>query len=437
MSGARNRFMAWLVLGVAVGSIDGVRAAPPNIVLIISDDQAWNDYGFMGHPTIRTPNLDRLASEGLVFVRGYVPDSLCRPSLATIISGRYPHEHGIVGNDPPVPPNAGRGPQYAAAREEYLRHIDRLATIPKWLAPRGYLSFQAGKWWEGHYSRGGFTHGMTHGDPRKGGRHGDDGLKIGREGLGPVREFLTMAKERTQPFFLWYAPMLPHAPHNPPDRLLAHYADKTGSPFIAKYWAMCEWWDESCGELLAMLDELGVSDNTMVVYVTDNGWINRPDSGQFAPKSKRSPYDGGIRTPVMVRWPGHVDPQREEHLLVSSVDLAPTILKAVGVAPPADLSGRDLLDREGLVARESVQGGIFEHDVRHMSDPAASLMYRWIVAGDWKLIVPHGERVPEGDIELYRLDRDPWESRNLAADHPDVVGRLGDALDAWWQPGKR
>ena len=231
----------------------------------------------MGHPQIQTPHLDRLASQSVVFTRGYTPTSLCRSSLMTIISGLYPHQHLITGNDPPK----------GTDRREMLRHIRRTPTLPKLLAKEGYVSFQSGKWWEGNHAEGGFTAGMTHGDPSRGGRHGDEGLKIGRQGLQPFYEFLDANKGK--PFFLWYAPMLPHQPHNPPDRLLAKYKDKTDSLFVAKYWANCEWWDETCGELLSYLDKQGLADNTLVVYVTDNGWIQNPTANPFAARSKRSP----------------------------------------------------------------------------------------------------------------------------------------------------
>lgn len=112
----------------------------PNVVLIISDDQAWGDFGFMGHAHIRTPHLDQLAEQSAVFARGYVPSSLCRPSLATMITGLYPHQHGITGNDPP------RGVQ----RDRMLKHIAAVETLPKLLAERGYRSLQTGKWWEGN-----------------------------------------------------------------------------------------------------------------------------------------------------------------------------------------------------------------------------------------------------------------------------------------------
>lgn len=121
----------------------------PNIVMLISDDQAWNDYGFMGHDVIQTPNLDKLAQEGALFKRGYVPTSLCRPSLATMISGLYPHQHLITGNDPPK----------GTDRTQMLRHIDRIPRLPEMLKQKGYVGYQSGKWWEGDHKRGGLPQG--------------------------------------------------------------------------------------------------------------------------------------------------------------------------------------------------------------------------------------------------------------------------------------
>ena len=180
----RSTVVAAIVAVVVMGGslvLRSVAAAPPNIVLIIADDQAWTDYGFMGHARIQTPNLDRLATESLTFTHGYVPSSLCRPSLATIITGLYPHQHKLVGNDPAplvgVDRNAAQTrEQEQARRAEMIEHIDDVATLPRLLAQRGFVSFQSGKWWEGSYRRAGFTEGMTRGFPAPGGRHGDDGL---------------------------------------------------------------------------------------------------------------------------------------------------------------------------------------------------------------------------------------------------------------------
>ncbi|HUT91530.1 MAG TPA: sulfatase [Thermoguttaceae bacterium] len=404
-----------------------VPAAPPNVVMIIGDDQAWTDFGFMGHPVIETPNLDRLASQSLVFTRGYVPASLCRPSLATLATGLYAHQHRITSNDPPkgLPKE-----QFLRQRMEQIANIERVPTLPRMLGEKGYLSHQSGKWWEGGFRRGGFTHGMTRGAPEPGGRHGDDGLKIGREGLEPIFEFIDEAGDR--PFFVWYAPFLPHSPHNPPERLLAKYRDKTDSIHVARYWAMCEWFDETCGQLLGFLDKKKLAQNTLVVFVTDNGWIQLPGAAGYAPKSKRSPYDGGLRTPIMLRLPGRIEPARDEKTPVVSIDLAPTILTACGLEATADMQGVDLLDREAPSARKSIFGETFTHNAIDVHDPASSLEYRWCIEGQWKLLVPNAANVPDGRTELYDVLADPHEERNLAGENRDRVVHLRALIDAWW-----
>jgi arylsulfatase A-like enzyme len=400
---------------------------PVNVVLIIGDDQGWQDFGFMGHPTIRTPNLDRLAAQSLVFTRGYVPSSLCRPSLATLATGLYPHQHFLTSNDPPagVPPAKRQ-----ALREEQIQYIEKVPTLPRLLAQRGYLSLQTGKWWEGHWSRGGFTHGMTHGDPKRGGRHGDEGLRIGREGLEPIFQFVRDCGNR--PFFIWYAPFLPHEPHNPPKDLLNKYLPLTDSPHIAAYWAMCEWFDQTCGELINFLDRSGLGQRTLIVFVVDNGWIQNPQGRGFAPKSKRSPYDGGLRTPIMLRLPGVIEPYRDDQTPVSSVDIVPTILHLCGIPVPAEMPGINLLDRQALAKREAIFGATFTHDAVDVHRPASSLMYRWCIEGWWKLIVPHRANVPEDGLELYNLEHDPHEEKNLAEEKPEVVERLRRRIEGWW-----
>ncbi len=424
----------------ADGIVSDARAVPPNILMILSDDQAWGDYSFMGHPHLQTPRLDRLARESLTFTRGYVPDSLCRPSLATIISGLYPHQHGIVGNDPPWegmnrgvkrPPH--NQPQYVKAREAYLKHMDAMQTLPDHLSKLGYRSLQTGKWWEGSPSRGGFTEGMTQGDFRGDGRHGDRGLDVGREGIATIETFLDSCGETSTPFLLWYAPFLPHAPHNPPQRLLDNYKDTTDSLPMAKYWAMCEWFDETCGQVLDALETRGLSENTIVMYVCDNGWINLRDQSAYAPRSKRSPNEGGIRTPIMVKWPGHIEPRRDDTTLVSSLDLVPTALAAVGLEIPTELPGLNLVDTEKLAGREAIFGEILEHDIVSQNDGEASLRYRWIIRGDYKLIDP-SSRLPREQAELYNVTRDPGEDHDLAAEQPELAKRLQAELDAWWHP---
>jgi uncharacterized sulfatase len=234
-----------------------------------------------------------------------------------------------------------------------------------------------------------------------------------------------------KPFFLWYAPMLPHSPHNPPERLLAKYRDAAPSLEIAKYWACIEWFDETCGELLTFLDDRKLRDNTLVVYLADNGWIQDPSADRYAPKSKQSQYDGGLRTPIMLRWPGKIQPAESDRLAIS-IDLAPTVLAACGLRATANMQGLNLLDAAALEKRDTLFGECFEHNAVDIHEPASSLKYRWCIEEHWKLIIPNAERIKAGTIELYDLQADPHETRNLAAQQEAVVQRLSQKIDAWW-----
>lgn len=413
----------------------------PNILLIISDDQAWTDYGFMGHTRVRTPNLDRLAAQSLFFPHGYVTASLCCPSLASVITGRYPHEHGIVCNDPPLPAQLTgvaryQSAEYRAGRAQLNALMDRQPTLPRLLSQAGYLTLQTGKWWQGNFRHGGFTHGMTRGEEASNGRHGDEGLDIGRKTLQPITDFLDEAQRADQPFLIWYAPMMPHDPHTPPERILRHYRPQTNSEPVARYWGMIEWFDETCGQVLAELDRRGLSDNTIVVFLADNGWIQSPQEPRFAPRSKQSPYDGGLRTPMLLRWPSRVKPARNASL-VSSIDLLPTLLHAAQVPVPQGCAGVDWLDGRALRQRRAVQGACFTHDAVDLEHPAYGLRWRWRVEGAWKVILPSPRQEPLGQPELYHLRSDPTEQHNLAKENPRQLRRLSRALDAWWNPELR
>ncbi len=426
----RRLFLSLLALPLFISAAD----APPNIVMIISDDHLWSDYGFMGNKDIKTPNLDKLASESLTFRRGYVTSSLCCPSLATIITGLYPHQHKVTSNDPPLVPGAGKkkGPQnsaeFEAGREVMSKHLEEAGTLPTMLKQKGYLSMQTGKWWLKSFDRGGFTHGMTHG-----GRHGDAGLDIGRKTMQPIYDFIGEAKKQQKPFLVWYAPMMPHDPHTPPQRLFDKYKDKAPSEHVAKYWAMVEWFDETCGELVKHIDDNGMKENTIFVYVSDNGWITNPKTGRYADKSKQSQYDGGLRSPIMIRWPGKVKPKMSDEL-AQSIDFAPTLLKAVGLEPTKAMPGINLLDEATVSARKTLYGECFTHNFVDLNVPASSLKWRWLVEGTMKLIVPNKANQPDDAVELYDLKADPTEEKNLATDSAEKVKELSAKLDAWWKP---
>jgi uncharacterized sulfatase len=413
-----TRFVVALVVSFAV--VPFARAADrPNVVLIISDDQAWTDFGFMGHDTIKTPNLDKLAGESAVFPNGYVPTSLCRASLASLLTSLYGTQHKICCNDFPT----------ATTREATNPFIKSVPTMPRLLADAGYASLQTGKFWEGHYSNGGFTDGMT-----EKGRHGDEGLVIGRKTMKPIYDFIERNESAKKPWFVWYAPMMPHNPHNPPKRILEKYASKAENPNVAAYFAMCEWMDETVGQLVSYLEQKKLRDNTVVLFVIDNGWVQDPRTkNDFDVRSKRSPYDNGLRTPVLVNWPGHAKAGRHEDL-VSSLDVPVTILKAAGVEPPKSMQGLDLLGvatgAQQKLARDAVFGEIFTHDAKVLDKPVLSMTHRWVRQGDLKLILPQPGQ--PGEPQLFDLKADPGEKTDLSSQRPDDVKRLKDAIDAWW-----
>src|SRR5439155_297663 len=250
------------------------------------------------------------------------------------------------------------------------------------------------------------THGMTQGN-----RHGDDGLTIGRQTMQPIYDFIATARKDDKPFFVWYAPMMPHTPHNPPPRLLDKYKDKSPSIHVARYWAMVEWFDETCGQLLDHLDKQGLAENTIVLYLADNGWIQDPDAARYAPKSKQSPYDGGLRTPLMIRWPGRVKPRMSDDLALS-IDFVPTLMAALGQKPAADLPGVNLLDDDAVRRRPAIFGECFTHNAVDLNDPAKNLRWRWVIEGRWKLIAPADAAQKS---ELYDLIADAHETTDRAA----------------------
>jgi uncharacterized sulfatase len=401
---------------------------PPNIIVIISDDHMWTDYGFMGHPQVQTPHIDRLAKEGLTFTRGYVPSSLCCPSLASIITGMYPHQHKVTSNDPPEIPGKTKKEWFEAGRDIMNQHMKEVPTLARVLGERGYLSLQTGKWWQGHYRNGGFTHGMTNG-----GRHGDVGLDIGRKTMQPINDFIGEAKAANKPFLVWYAPLMPHDPHTPPDRLFNKYIDKDPSPHVARYWAMIEWFDETIGDLRTSLDKQGVADNTIIVYVADNGWIQNPETKKYAAKSKLSQYDGGLRTPIIVHWPKKIAPRMASEL-AQSIDIYPTLMKAVGIPVAANLPGIVLTDEVAVKARTTIYGECFTHSSKDLLVPSKSLCWRWMIDGNTKIIVPDKTNQPNDVVEVYDLTADKFEENNIAAERSDDVKTMLKKLDAWWTP---
>ena len=437
-----------------------LEAAAPNIVLIISDDQSYRDFGFMGNDLVYTPHLDRLAAQSARYPNAYVPMSVCRPSLATLLTGLYPHQHGIHFNHPPPGLREMRkmtADQYRATRAKTDYLIENAATLPRILAQHGYACLQTGKHWESDYRTAGFTHGMTLGRPAKrlgqvtGTRtqengqpvahgNGDAGLVIGRETMKPIDEFVDKCAGR-QPFFLWYAPFLPHTPYDAPPRFRQLYDGKQVPRHLLPYYAEIARFDETVGRLLEHLQRRSLLSNTLIIFVTDNGL--RPDSrhpDRQDRRSKLSPYEDGLRTPVLIRWDGHTR-AGEHRQLVNTVDLVPTMLAAAGLSSKITprMTGRDLLPsatgRKSL-ASEAVFGTIYPNDAVELGQPSRHVRGRWMREDHFKLVVP-GPANPFLPLALFDLAKDPGEKVNLAGDplHAARISRMIDKLDRWWRPG--
>lgn len=211
---------------------------------------------------------------------------------------------------------------------------------------------------------------------------------------------------------------------------------------------MCEWFDETCGQLVKILEDKGVRDNTLIVYVCDNGWIQNPDARGYAPRSKQTPYEAGIRQPIFFNWPAKLKPADREEL-VSSIDLFPTIVKATGARMPKGLPGLDLwsnLQNGKKIKRKAILGEGFAHDIADIHNPQETLLYRWTIEGRWKLLLTYDGEVAhyktthprdEKRPQLFNLLKDPHETKNVAGDNPDVVKRLVKKIDDWYPVTER
>ena len=202
---------------------------------------------------------------------------------------------------------------------------------------------------------------------------------------------------------------------------------------------MVDWFDETCGQLVDHIDKKGITDNTLFVYVTDNGWIQNPVKRGFDKRSKHSPYEGGIRTPIMFSWGSKLRPADRPEL-VSSIDIVPTILAAAGARTPDELPGLNLLpnlESGSKIERTAIFGESFVHDIPDIEKPSASLRFRWSIEGKWKLLLTY-----DGDVNRYKsiekrpqlfdLLADPHEKTNLASANPDVVAKMAANIAAWY-----
>jgi arylsulfatase A len=408
-----------VIAGVVWGCTGSSEPSRPNIVLVIGDDHAYTHSGFMGDPIASTPNLDRLAAGGVVFTTAYATASTCEPSLRSLVTGTEPFPRG------PGSPSQGE--------------MNPATTLPGLLGRAGYASFQVGKFWMGSFARAGFTEG-TKGDKLEGGSFekfmgGRRGLEVGRTTMKPVFDFID--RNENTPFFLFYAPNLPHRPWNAPDKYRSRYAAvaKQLGPVTLSYYANISWFDDGLGQLMDYVDAKGLRSRTLFVYLSDNGF--RQDPGTvFAPDkldhAKDSMADLGFRTPLVFNWPGKVPAGVVRDDLVSLLDLFPTLLDFAGVPIPEGRPGIDLraaIEQGTPVPRTELIGAIQRVRPVTVGGPPKPNTRRayFLRSPRW-----HYALYPETKTEqLFDLQADPREQNDVAVAHPTEVDEFKKRIERW------
>jgi arylsulfatase A-like enzyme len=430
-------FVVGIVALLAPGTAHSAKqtGSAPNIILILSDDAGYADYGFQGSEHIRTPNLDRLAEQSVEFTQAYTSAAVCGPSRAGLMTGKYQQQFGFWQNNVP-----GAMSEKSGLNGARMGLPTSQTTMASYLSDLGYHSIALGKWHLGgmdrfHPMRRGFDEffGFRGGArsywpyeeaPKREMKRLERGFNEYKEHEGYLTdalgqratEFIRDNQER--PFFIYLAFNAPHTPMHAREQDLSKFPKLQGPRKV--YAAMMLAMDRAIGNVLDTLKETGVKDNTIVVYTNDNGGPTDANSSSNLPLSgiKGTHLEGGFRVPYLIRWPGELEGDTTYDKPVSTLDLLPTVVSAAGgeVAAMNDIDGEDL--------RPYLQGSkegrphnklYWRVDVR-----AAARM------GDWKLI-----RLPDRPAQLYNLAEDPYEMQNVADAHPKKLRELYKGLFEW------
>jgi arylsulfatase A-like enzyme len=449
-----------LTLAVPAAGEAPAAAARPNFVFILADDLGWRDTGFMGSTFYETPNIDRLAREGLVFRDAYANAPNCAPTRASLLSGQYTPRHGILT----VAPSArGDSKQRKLLVPETATELPlEVVTLAESLQAAGYATASIGKW---HLGRRGYSpvdqgFGFSIAGNARGiapsyfwpyefvNRRGITFRIASLRERGHEGEYLTdrltdeairwLDAHAAEPFFLYLSHYAVHTPIQAKPELEAKYRAKeaSGGHGDARYAAMVESLDESVGRVLQQLEKLDVADDTVVVFFSDNGGAGAVTSMRPLRGTKGMLYEGGIREPLVVRWPGHIAAGAETDVPVIGVDFYPTFLELAGVTPPPGqvLDGASLgsllFSRDASALRKR---SLYWHFPAYLDAPAGEPRpFRTtpagaIRSGDFKLI----EFFEDGRLELYDLRRDLGEQTNLAKTHPAKARELHADLQQW------
>lgn len=433
-------------LAGALRAQDDAGPPRPNVVLILIDDLGWTDLGCQGSTFYETPRIDELCAQGMRFTAAYSNGPNCAPSRASLLTGRYPPRHGIT--------QVGKRPRGRAEHRKLIEHPSRTALRPEEvlisevLQRAGYRTGAFGKW---HVGRGasraaeqGFDVDATFGNV---GHRAPWRRPAGPLGRGAPGEYLTdrltdlavefVEANRERPFFLYLAHHAVHTPIQGRPEKVARYARKASSPGShghAEYAAMIESVDESVGRILDALERNGLAERTLVVFTSDNGGHERYTTNRPLRGGKGMLYEGGIRVPLIVRWPGRVPRGSVCDVPVLLMDLFPTFAAAAGVRldPELEVDGEDLTPL-WTGAGEWRRDAVFWH-FPHYLEGYVPAHGRWrttpagaVRMGRYKLI----EFFETGRVELYDLESDLGERHDLAAEMPERARELRERLARW------
>ncbi len=444
--GATLLFAVFAFLSFVSGASSSER---PNIILILTDDQGYGDVGVHGNTILWTPNMDRLAREGVRIKEFYVTP-LCSTTRASLLTGRYNQRTGVL---------------WPFRGAEVLRH--REVTIAEALKEAGYRTAIVGKWHLGRYGKySPSTHGF---DEFLGFRDGmiDDYFDTALEHNGqPARignyitDALTEAALRfveanqTHPFFLYLSYNAPHIPNQVPEKYEREYVERGLPPHLAKVYGMITCMDDGIGRILKALKKLGLDEKTVVLFLSDNGpqmetsrqmqqfrspeWEAMDSMWKGAARynanlrgEKSTVYEGGIRSPFFARWPGHLPAGKTVEVAAAHIDVLPTILDLCDVPIPEGppLDGKSLAPLLRAGRGDALHETLFfwsDAPVTQGSSPRMSIPRRnyAVRRGQWKLVAGK---------ELYDLSRDPSEQKDLADRQPEMVKELQAAFDGWVQ----
>ncbi|MGD0094452.1 MAG: sulfatase [Planctomycetota bacterium] len=416
--------LAAVLAGSPILAADGNQPAKPNIVFILCDDLGINDLRCYGRQDHNTPHLDGLARQGMRFTSAYCAQPICSPSRAAILTGKTPARLHLTTYLPGRPNCVSQKVLHPEIQMQVPLEEKMLSNYFK---EAGYVSAAIGKWHVGGKGFGPLEHGFDvyHAGHANTQPSATEGGKGEYDLTAFAEQFIEANKDR--PFLVYLAHNAPHIPYD----AQRFRIEKNAQAFEPVYAGMIETIDDTVGRLLAKLEALGLADKTIVVFTSDNGGLHVPE-GPHPKVTHNTPYragkgfvyEGGLRIPLIVRWPGRVPAGTVVDAPVINTDWVPTLMELAGLGVPANLDGQSLaalLTGRGPAPNRSLFWH-FPHYTNQGSRPSGAMR-----AADWMLV----EYYDDDAVELYDLSSDAPEKHNLAAQQPERVASMRAALAAW------